>query len=197
MSIFQLADKKYIKNTEWVKEHSNGIESIHTCDRDDFQFLEDVLQNKRIVWLGENGHGVAEHSLLKSKLIDFLYHKMGFKVIAFESGLSECYSSNDLKDELSVAELMDKSIFSLWKTEETHSLFELIKKNEDLKLIGFDFQPSVKQSLFAAFLDKINVEFPSEFLQNTKKLEERASFWYQRIGSYKARRKNFLKIKRN
>ena len=55
---------------------------------------------------------------------------MGFKVIAFESGLSECYSSNYLKDDLSVYELMDKSIFSLWKSEETHSLFELVKEND-------------------------------------------------------------------
>ena len=80
MSIFQLVDKKYFKNTEWVKEHSYGIESLHKCDKDHFQFLEKPLQNKRIVWLGENGHGIAEHSLLKSKLIHFLYHKMGFKV---------------------------------------------------------------------------------------------------------------------
>ena len=63
---------------------------------------------------------------------------------------------------------MDKSIFSLWKSEETHSLFELVKENYDMNLIGFDFQPSVKQSLFVEFLVKINVDLPSEFFKIKK-----------------------------
>ncbi len=52
---------------------------------------------------------------------------MGFKVIAFESGLTECFTSNYEKNELSVDELMDKSVISVWKTKETYPLFELIK----------------------------------------------------------------------
>ena len=113
MSIFQLGNKKYNKITEWVREHSFGIESLTEYNKDDFQFLEKLLKNKRVVWLGENGHGIAEHSLLKTKIIHFLYRQMGFKVIAFESGLGESYSSNYVKEALSVNELMDKSIFSL------------------------------------------------------------------------------------
>ncbi|MFE8701490.1 erythromycin esterase family protein [Cytobacillus sp. FJAT-54145] len=186
MPIFSTKNKKYIESTEWVKQHSYGIESLNKCEDHEFDFLIEVLNNKRIVWLGENGHGVAEHSLLKSRLIHFLYYKMGFKVIAFESGLSEGYSSNYLKKELSIVEIMEKSVFSLWKSKETLSLFELVKENYDLNLIGFDFQPSVKQSLFHEYLEKVNMDFPTDFLQGLKKVEEGASFWYECIGSYRA-----------
>ncbi|QGS69630.1 hypothetical protein CV093_19215 [Oceanobacillus sp. 143] len=193
MSFFQLGSKKYKKATDWVKEHSFGIESLTECNGDDFKFLEKVLKNKRVVWLGENGHGIAEHSLLKTKIIHFLYHQMGFKVIAFESGLGESYSSNYVKETLSVKELMDKSIFSLWKSEETYPLFELIRQNDDLNLIGFDMQPSVKKSSIAVFINQLNINFPSEFIRSIHKVEKTAIFWYEQLGVYKASRKKVPK----
>lgn len=193
MSIFQSRKKTYNKSVEWVKEHAHLIDSLTEFKVEDLCFFEKVLEDKRIVWLGENGHGIAEHNLLKTKLIDFLYHKMGFKVIAFESGFTECYTSNYLKDELSVDELLDKSVFSMWKTEETYPLFEIIRENRDLNLIGFDFQPSTKQSLLMEFLDGINIDFPLEFKRNIQKVEEATVDWYGRIGKYKARRKRVPK----
>lgn len=193
LSIFQSRKKTYNKSIEWVKEHAHLIDSLTESRVDDFDFLEKILKDSRIVWLGENGHGIAEHNLLKAKLIDFLYHKMGFKVIAFESGFTDCYTSNYLKNELSVDELIDKSIFSLWKTEETYPLFQLIKARGDLKLIGFDFQPSSKQSLLMEFLNKINIVFPLEFKRNIQIVEEKTAHWYGRIGKYKAIRKRVPK----
>ena len=193
MSIFQVMNKKYSKSTEWVMENSYGIESLTECEMDHFHFLEQVLKDKRIVWLGENGHGIAEHSLLKSKLINFLYHRMGFKVIAFESGFSECYTSNYLKNQLTVNELMAKSIFSLWKTEETLPLFQLIKENNELQLIGFDCQPSSKESLLSDFLDNINIDFPSLIKEKIIKVEEMTTAWNWKIGKYKAIRKKVPK----
>ncbi|MBS4192863.1 erythromycin esterase family protein [Bacillus sp. FJAT-49705] len=192
MKNFQFINRKYNRSVEWVKEHSFGIDTLTQVKMDEFHFLEKVLKNKRIVWMGENGHGIAEHNLLKSKLIEFLYHKMGFKVIAFESGLSECYSSNHLKNSLSVNELMDKSIYSLWKTEETISLFKLIKET-DLNLLGFDFQPSTKQNLFLEFLESIDIDIPVEFKMSVKRVDEGTLDWYKRIGEYKARRKKVPK----
>ncbi|MDG5473188.1 erythromycin esterase family protein [Jeotgalibacillus sp. ET6] len=192
MKNFQFINRKYNRSAEWVKEHSIGMETLIDVKMEDFHFLERVLKNKRIVWMGENGHGVAEHNLLKSKLIEFLYHKMGFKVIAFESGLSECYSSNFLKQKLSVNELMDKSIYSLWKTEETVSLFKLIKET-DLNLLGFDFQPSTNQNLFPKFLESIDIDIPVNFILSVKRIDNVTIDWYKRIGKYKASRKKVPK----
>ncbi|RDW20480.1 erythromycin esterase family protein [Oceanobacillus chungangensis] len=190
---FPFINRKYNDYTNWVKDHSYGINDLATSKFEDFSFLEEVISEKRIVWLGENGHGIREHNLLKNKVVHYLYHKMGFKVIAFESGLTECYTSNYVKDELSAKQLLDKSIFSLWKTEETYPLFGLIKDNRELKLIGFDFQPSMKQSLLTDFLDKINIDFPQEFIINIQNVEEKTADWYDRMGKYKARRKRVPK----
>ncbi|MCE7793571.1 erythromycin esterase family protein [Salipaludibacillus sp. CUR1] len=193
MSYFQSKKKTYKKSVEWIKENANLVDTLTECRGDEFSFLVKILEDKRIVWLGENGHGIAEHNIIKTKLIDFLYHKMGFKVIAFESGLTECFTSNYEKDELSVGELMDNSVFSVWKTKETYPLFELIKENIELKLIGFDFQPTTKQSMMIEFLDALNIDFPLEFKQNIQNVEKVTFDWYYRIGKYKARRKRVPK----
>ena len=52
MSIFQSVDEKYIKNTEWVKEHSYGIESLHKCDKNHFQLLREtsIKQEDSMAW---------------------------------------------------------------------------------------------------------------------------------------------------
>ena len=193
VAIFQSRKRKYNMSVEWVKEHAHLVDTLSESKADHFTFLENILKDKRIVWLGENGHGIAEHNLLKTKLIDFLYHKMGFKVIAFESGLTECYTSNFLKDELSLDEFIDHSVFPFWKTEETYSLFQSLKASEDFNLIGFDFQPSSKQSLLIAFLNKINIDFPLEFKQDIQKVEENTAHWYGRISKYRGRRKRVPK----
>ncbi len=52
------------------------------------QFFKAVLKDRRLVQLGESGHGVAEFNHAKVRLIKFLHQQMGFDVIAFESGLS-------------------------------------------------------------------------------------------------------------
>ena len=44
--------------------------------------------------LGESGHGVAEFNHAKVRLIKFLHQQMGFDVIAFESGLFECFNAD-------------------------------------------------------------------------------------------------------
>ena len=192
MPLLQFPARKYKKSVEWVKQHSYKIDSLANAEDHDFDFLENILRDKRIVWLGENGHGIAEHNLLKCKLIHFLYHKMGFKVIAFESGLSECYSANYLKETISLEEFMDTSIFSLWKTEETLPLFKLIK-NTDLNLIGFDFQPSSKRNLFVDFLNKLDMDFPLEFKKNFENVDEALMKWYTCFGSAKSNRKKVPK----
>lgn len=193
VAIFQSRKTTYNRSVEWVKEHAHHVDTLSETRSDHFNFLENILKDKRIVWLGENGHGIAEHNLLKTQLIDFLYHKMGFKVIAFESGITECYTSNFLKDELSVDEFIDHSVFPFWKTEETYSLFQSLKANEDFNLIGFDSQPSSKQSLLIAFLNKINIDFPLEFIQNIQTVEENTAHWYGRISKYTGRRKRIPK----
>jgi erythromycin esterase len=103
-----------------------------------------VIGPRRLVQLGESGHGVAEFDSTKVRLIRFLHEEMGFDVIAFESGLYECFRADERVGELSASGLMHSSIFGVWSAEETLPLFDYLKSTRDtarpLTLAGFDTQ---------------------------------------------------------
>lgn len=135
--------------TEWVvwtRAHHFPIESIASTPSDeytDLQFLKEVLGDRRLVQLGESGHGVAEFDSVKVRLIKFLHEQMGFDVIAFESSIYECFTANA---EVSSIEMLRGSIFGVWATEEVLPLFDYIKESQKtehpLTLAGFDTQIS-------------------------------------------------------
>ena len=131
----------------WARDHHYPIASIVSTPTDqyaDLQFLRRVLDGRRIVELGESGHGVAEFSQAKVRLIKFLHEQMGFDVMAFESGLFECYMANQLTG--SGSQMMQYSIFGVWHTEDVRELFNYIKQTQQtdrpLILAGFDTQTS-------------------------------------------------------
>jgi erythromycin esterase len=130
----------------WVQANQFPIRSTSAADTnfDDLQFLKGVLGERRLVQLGESGHGVAEFDSVKVRLIQFLHQQMGFDVIAFESGLWECHRADELAGDLSAESLMRQCIFGVWHTEETLPLFEYIKSTRvagrPLTLAGFDTQ---------------------------------------------------------
>jgi len=81
---------------------------------------------------------------VKVRLIQFLHQQMGFDVIAFESGLFECFRADELADLLGADSLMRNCIFGVWHAEETLPLFDSIKAargtSRPLILAGFDTQ---------------------------------------------------------
>lgn len=52
--------------------------------------LRTAIGDRRVVLIGENGHGVGEHTRLKVELVEWLHRDLGFDVIAMESGYFEC-----------------------------------------------------------------------------------------------------------
>jgi erythromycin esterase len=131
----------------WVRANHHPITAVQTFEGDtfaDLQFFKNVLGNRRLVQLGESGHGVAEFNHMKVRLIKFLHQQMGFDVIAFESGLYECHASNRVAS--SAAITMRSCIFGVWHTEEVRPLFEYIKETQQtdrpLLIAGFDTQMS-------------------------------------------------------
>ena len=94
------SDEKIELWKQWAREHAYRIKSITPVHEDiesnsftDLDMLKPLLQDKRIVFLGESSHGVAE-LLAKTRLIQFLHKEMGYNVLAFESGLSNTSLSN-------------------------------------------------------------------------------------------------------
>ncbi len=129
----------------WIRDNSFTIDSV-TDDSSftDLQFLKSLLQNRRLVQLGESSHGVMEFNQIKVRLIKFLHEEMDFNVIAFESGIFECYYGNRNIVFQTPDSLMKNCIFGVWHTDEVVELFDYIISTQStatpLILAGFDTQ---------------------------------------------------------
>jgi erythromycin esterase len=140
----------------WVRANEHPIRSLTSRQPDDLRFLEPLLAGKRIVQLGESGHGVREFDLVKVRLIRYLHEELGYDVIAFESGLYDCWSANQRMSQMTSLTLMRHCPFGVWHTAEVLPLFDYIKSTQatahPLTLAGFDIQVSSPENASAPTL---------------------------------------------
>lgn len=109
----------------------------------DFNFLKDELKDVQVVLLGEDSHQDGNVFEMKTKIVEFLYQEMGFKTVAFESGIYDLWvAQKNIQNGADVNETFSNSIFSIWgKRKEFQSFMNFYNKNkDDLKLFGFDYQ---------------------------------------------------------
>ena len=163
------ADRPKVR-AEWavdVASRARAIRSLFSDDYSDLAFLKPLLEGRRVVQLGESGHGVAEFNWLKVRLVKYLHRELGYDVMAFESSLSGC----DLADKRigidPPIEVMRQCIFPVWHSSETLGLFEYLegvrKQGRRISLAGFDTQNSGTASAEAgrrlvAMADLVNPE---------------------------------------
>ena len=133
----------------WTRANHHPVARVEAGAGDafeDLQFFKTVLAGRRLVQLGESGHGVAEFNHVKVRLIKFLHQQMGFEVIAFESGLYECFAADRFAAETPAESTMRNCIFGVWHTDEVLALFDYIRSTQGtqrpLTLAGFDTQTS-------------------------------------------------------
>ncbi|MGD6901105.1 hypothetical protein [Bacillus infantis] len=128
-----------------LKEEANAVFDI-SGKKADYSFLQKVIKDKRIVFLGENSHTVQEFNETKGEIIQYLHKEMGFNLLVFESGYAETLVHHANTAHLSSIELMKKSIFGTWHTAPTLDLFQYIKdsqsQKEKLILSGIDIYPN-------------------------------------------------------
>ena len=145
------SDEKIAEWNEWAKDHAyrlNSIQPVKTGQASDsfsdLNMLKPILHDKRIVFLGESSHGVAEFNMAKTRLIQFLHQEMGYNVLAFESGLSNTSLANATIRQQSPDHTMKNSIFGVWWSKEIMPLFDYLKASaqseQPLILTGFDMQ---------------------------------------------------------
>lgn len=139
---------------KWMSDHAYSLTSIEpepassqkipSNKFEDLEMLKPILHDKRIVFLGESSHGVAQFNLVKTRLIQFLHQEMGYNVLAFESGLGDVMNAQGKIDKQAAQQTMKDAIFGVWWTKETLPLFEYAKTTQatekPLVLAGFDIQ---------------------------------------------------------
>lgn len=171
---------------KWANDHAYSLSSIQpeTFDGqkipankfDDLEMLKPLLHDKRIVFLGESSHGVAQFNLAKTRLIQFLHQDMGYNVLAFESGMGNVMNAQGQIDKQAALQTMKDAIFGVWWTKETLPLFDYAKltqaTEQPLVLTGFDIQ---QQGAFTNGDWLQNPKLAQQFNEAEKQLAEWSS----------------------
>ena len=162
----------------WVRRNARPVRSLGATDFSDLRFLAPMLAGKRIVQLGESGHGVAEFDLAKVRFIKYLHEELGYDVIAFESSVFECDRAQRAVATLSAEQMMGACIFGVWHAAETRPLFEYIKQTQStarpLVLAGFDSQTSsytanARPAFFRDLIARIDTAYARDVFERDSK----------------------------
>lgn len=128
----------------WVRSNAVPIRSLTSSDFSDLRFLEDDLEGVRIVQLGESGHGMVQANLLRARLVRFLYERLDFDVLVFESSLYQCDRADRLAADADPAMTVYACLFGVWHTTEMRDLFQFMagtrNTEKPLNLAGMDIQ---------------------------------------------------------
>jgi erythromycin esterase-like protein len=164
----------------WTRANHFPIASVVSMPQDDFadlRFFKDVIGERRLLQLGESGHGVGQFDSAKVRLIKFFHEQMGFDVIAFESSIYECFAANT--NATNAVDMLQRSIFTVWASEEVLPLFDYIQATQrtdhPLLLAGFDTQissarasPTDRHS-FAASSRRLTAATPTKWRRSTRR----------------------------
>jgi hypothetical protein len=136
------------KLAKWLDRNAVEVRTL-SIDGDlrDLDRFARQLRGVRVVQLGENTHGDGAAFAAKCRLIRWLHEKMGFDVVAFESGMYECdRATRMLKPGADPVAVMRASIFPIWHTKQTKPLFEYLVAQsgtrKPMALTGFDIRTS-------------------------------------------------------
>jgi len=132
----------------WLKQHAIPMRSIDPNDEDftDLEPLVKIFKDIRIVQLGEQSHGDGTTFHAKTRLIKFLHQKLGFDVLAFESGLYDCRKAWELlRGGMEPYEAFNHGVWGIWTySEQVKPLIDywgrVAKSDKPLELCGFDCQ---------------------------------------------------------
>ncbi len=110
---------------------------------EDLSFLDSLISDARVVFLGDLEHGEANVDSIRIRIIKYLHNKLGFNAIAFESGIYDLYRAQ-LKIEKGafVPEALSEGILPVWSN---YNSFQILMKYlestyDNWKIVGFDCQ---------------------------------------------------------
>ncbi len=155
-----------------LKSYASRVRSIDPADTDfsDLSGLQAAVGNARIVLLGEQTHGEGSTFQAKTRVIKFLHEKMGFEVLAFESGFYDCARIwENVEEGGSVQKEVVGSLFYMYATSvQMQDLFQYIQGQlpggRPLVLAGFESQHSgakAKAQLFVDFERYLRQSYPA------------------------------------
>jgi erythromycin esterase len=153
--------------TQWIAENATPIESVEAGSGfEDLKSIGDMVQDARIVSLGEPTHGNREVFQLKHRLIEYLVTEKGYNLFALECPFGEAFDVNQylLEGIGTPEEALAGIYFWTWDTKEVVELLKWMRNyNADssnkkkIKFYGFDIQdPERGARVMLEYLAKVN-----------------------------------------
>jgi erythromycin esterase len=141
----------------WLQANASPLRSIDPDDADfsDLEPLAKAIGDARIVMLGEQTHGDGAAFRGKCRLVKFLHQRMGFDVLAFESGLYDIWKAWDaMQAGEDVRTAAARSILYVWSaSREAGPVIDYLGANvrsgRPLEVAGFDCQFSLHEQSYA------------------------------------------------
>ncbi|HEY0151771.1 MAG TPA: erythromycin esterase family protein [Longimicrobium sp.] len=132
---------------QWLEANAHPIASLSvTSDFSDLEPLRAAIGSSRIVMLGEETHGDGTAFLAKARIIAFLHQRMGFDVLAWESGI---YDVHEVWDHVRAGEgviaASRRGVFGVWsRSEQVLPTLDYVAGTvgtaRPLEMAGFDNQ---------------------------------------------------------
>jgi len=183
----------------WVSKHATEVRSIDPMDVDfgDLEPLLGAVGSARVVQLGEPSHGAGASFSAKVRLIKFLHQRMGFDVLAWESGLYDvtlaqaALGTND-----DVGKAARRGILPVWSNaKELMPLFDYARTSRGttrpLDIVGFDMSitaPGTEEQ-FAADLRSFSATLREPARRrNAAMMVERVLSEYERLQAHRIAR---------
>ena len=113
----------------------------------DIEFLRPIIDQARIVSIGETTHGTREFFQIRHRLIEYCVSQLGFSMIGLEAMYGEEQALNDyvLNGKGSAANAIAGMMFWQWQNEEMIAIVEWVRawnlaNERKVKFYGFDMQ---------------------------------------------------------
>lgn len=133
----------------WLAGHAALLRTVApgTADDTDLRLFDQIVDDARIVALGESTHGTREFFLVKHRLLEHLVRESGFRAFAIEANqLAVERVDRWVRGGEGAAEDALRVMFAVWNTEAMKDLVEWMREwnrvhpAEPVRFLGYDMQ---------------------------------------------------------